>query len=141
MPETVASPIGYRAMLRFLLSGLLLAATSTSVAGDFDARVARANAAVATRAGYAYDLALVPAVHAATLPCVPRGRAKARRADVFTAVARVAPDGRVYDVAVRPETPLSRCFAKQLGARRLQAPPPGSGNAGHPIVIAMRDAF
>lgn len=128
-------------MPRFVFPLLLVAVSAPAAAGDFDARVARANAAAATRAGYAYDLALAPAVHAATLPCVPRGRAKAKRSEVFTAVARVAPDGHVYDVAVRPETPLSRCFAKQLGARRLQAPPPGSGNAGHPIVIAMRDAF
>lgn len=128
-------------MPRFVLSLLLAAASAPALAGDFDARVARANQAAATRAGYAYDLALVPAVHAATLPCVPRGRAKAKRSDVFTAVARVAPDGRVFDVAVRPETPLSRCFARELGARRLQPPPPGSGRAGHPIAIAMRDAF
>lgn len=129
-------------MPRFPLTGLLLAAAaSTSVAGDFDARVALAERATATRSGYAYDLALVPAVHAATLPCVPRGRAQAKRSDVFTAVAGVAPDGRVFDVAVRPETPLSRCFARELGARRLQPPPPGSGRAGHPIAVAMRDAF
>lgn len=126
-------------MLRYVLPILLVAGTANA-ADDFDARVARANAAVATRAGHAYDLALVPAVHAATLPCVPRGKAKSSRADVFTAVARVAADGRVLDVAVRPQTPLSRCFAKQLAARRLQ-PPPASGRDGHPIVIAMRESF
>ena len=121
---------------------LLLALPFPVSASDFDARVAAARAAIATPAGHVYDMALVPAVHAATTRCVPSGKRVARAADSFTAVARVAADGRVTDVQVRPVTPLSACFARTLGAIRLQPLPVALRRpAGHPIVIGIRDRF
>jgi hypothetical protein len=111
-------------------------------AADFDARVAQAEATIATPDGYAYDLALVPAIHAATARCVPPGRAAARKADSFVAVASVDSAGRVHDVAVRPLTKLSQCFARQLATTKLQPPPRRSAVAGrHPILVRIRDAF
>lgn len=121
---------------------LLLALPFAASASDFDARVADARAAIATPAGHAYDMALVPAVHAATTRCVPPGKRAARAADSFTTVARVAADGRVTDVQVRPVTPLSACFARTLGTMRLQPLPVALRRpAGHPIVIGIRDRF
>lgn len=118
-------------------AALLLLVPVAVSAGDFDARVRRAEAAIATRAGYAYDMALVPAIHAATLPCTPPGRRAANRAESFAAVADVMRDGRVRNVQVQPSTPLSQCFAKHLAAKRLQAPPVDR----HPILIRIRDRF
>lgn len=119
----------------------LACAPINGTAADFDSRVAAAKAAIATRDGYAYDMALVPAIHAATLECVPPGRAKADRAQSFTTVASVDPAGRVSGVRVRPSTPLSRCFARQLGVLNLQPPPKPVARTGHPILIEIRDRF
>ena len=125
---------------RVLIFALLLPLTAT--AADFDARVAQAEAATKTRAGYAYDLALVPAIHAVTTRCVPPGRSVARKSDSFTVVASVDAAGRVHDVAARPLTKLSTCFARQLAATKLQPPPRRPAAAGrHPILIRIRDAF
>ncbi len=110
-----------------------------AAADDLDRRVADARAAIATPAGYAYDTALVPAIHAATTKCVPPGRRAATRADSFTAVASVDRGGRVSRVQVRPAMPLSQCFARHLGATRLRPPP--TGRNPHPILIEIRDAF
>lgn len=112
-----------------------------AVATDFDSRMVAAKNAIATRDGYAYDLALVPAVHAAMLRCVPPGRAKVDRAQSFTTVASVDATGRVSDVRVRPSAPLAQCFARRLGAMKLQPPPTGAKGAGHPILIQIRDRF
>lgn len=125
---------------RVLIFTLLLPLTAT--AADFDTRIAQAEAATRTRAGYAYDLALVPAIHSVTTRCVPPGRAAARRADGFTVVASVDAAGRVHGVAVRPLTALSQCFARHLAATRLQPPPRlAAGASRHPILIRVRDAF
>ena len=118
-----------------LVLALLLALPAVA-ADDFDRRIADARAAIATPAGYAYDMALVPAIHAATTKCVPPGRRAARHADSFTTVASVDRSGRVRDVQVRPVTALSQCFARQLGAMRLQPPP--AGRTPHPILIEIR---
>lgn len=126
--------------MRVLCLALVLFA-SPALADGFAARVARAKAAISTPAGYAYDLALVPAIHAAMTGCVPAGRAPARAADVFTTVADVDASGRVHAVEVRPATPVARCFAKRLGAVRLQRPPNVKPVARHPIVIELRETF
>lgn len=111
-------------------------------AAGFDARMAQARAAIATREGYAYDLALVPAIHAAMVKCVLPGRAAARRADAFTLVASVDPAGQVGNVQVRPVTPLSLCFGRELDAMKLQPPPRRPRGAGpHPILVQVRDTF
>ncbi len=120
----------------------LLLLPSAAHAADFDTRVAHAKSAIATPAGHAYDLALVPAIHAAMTKCVPPGRSAARASDSFTTVASVAADGRVRDVQTRPATALSRCFARELGALGLP-PPPKARRSGdpHPIVVGIRDRF
>jgi hypothetical protein len=119
---------------------LLILSAPTAAADEFDRRVARATAAVETRAGHAYDMALVPAIHAITTRCVPAGRARPQASANFVAVASVDPAGRVRDVRVRPATPLAQCFARHLGSTRLQ-PPPTPATGTHPIVIRIRDRF
>lgn len=125
------------------LAALAIAAALAppATAADFDTRVAAAKSAIATRDGYAYDMALVPAIHAATVKCVPPGRTAASAAHSFTTVASVDPTGRVSNVQVRPTTPLSRCFARELGALKLQPPPRNARSHGHPILIEIRDRF
>lgn len=126
-------------MKRALALCALLPLAAAAAADDFDRRIADARAAIATPAGHAYDMALVPAIHAATTKCVPPGRREAKRADSFTTVASVDRSGRVSHVQVRPITALSQCFARQLGAMRLQPPP--AGRTPHPILIEIRDRF
>jgi hypothetical protein len=130
-----------RTALALLLTGATSTAGPVTAAESFDTRIARASAAIETRDGYAYDMALVPAIHSATTKCVPPGRAPASRAESFTAVASVDPSGRVSAVQVRPVTALSKCFADRLGTLRLQPPPAGSGKNGYPILIRIRDTF
>jgi hypothetical protein len=115
---------------------LLVALPSLSPAADFDARVAAAQAAAATRPGLAYDMAMVPAIHAAVVPCVPAGT-DAARGGGFTLVADVDAMGRVRNADVRPASPLARCFAKSFGATRLRAPPL-KAQASWPVVVRMQ---
>jgi hypothetical protein len=124
-------------MRTFLLTSLIaLAATPSPAAPSFDARIAAAEAAISAPGGFAYDTALVPAVHAAVLPCVPAGGDPARGGG-FTLVADVDAQGRVHAADVRPSSSIARCFAKNLGAVRLR-PPPASPTHAWPIVIRMQ---
>jgi hypothetical protein len=124
-------------MRTFLPASLLaLASTVSSAAPPFDARIAAANAAIATPAGYAYDTALVPAIHAAIVPCVPAGADPARGGG-FVLVADVDARGRLRAVDVRPASPIARCFAQRFGATRLRSPP-GPTVRPWPILVRMQ---
>lgn len=116
---------------------LLIAVSATAAASPpgLTARLAAARAATATRAGFAYDTAMAPAVHHALVPCVPPGRDPARGGE-FTLVADVDPTGNLLDVEVRPASPLARCFAARFGAMRLR-PPPASPSGRWPIAVEM----
>ena len=117
-----------------LLASLLAATPALSAPPAFDARVSAAKAAVATRDGFIYDTAMVPAVHHAIVPCVPKGTDPGRGGE-FTLVATVDPAGRLVAIDVRPATPFARCFARTFGAMRLQPPPKRAG--GWPILVEM----
>ena len=117
----------------------LLLATALAIATPgptFDARIAAAEAAIAKPGGYAYDTALVPAIHAAVVPCVPAG-ADPTRGGGFVLVADVDARGRLQAVDVKPATPIARCFAKSFGAVRLR-PPPARGTRPWPILVRMQ---
>lgn len=115
---------------------LLIAAAGTAGAtGAFDARVATAKALALTRQGFIYDTAMVPAVHHALVPCVPKGRDPGRGGE-FVLVGTVSASGRLSHVAVQPATPLARCFAQSFGALTLRPPPKRVG--GWPIVVEMQ---
>lgn len=127
----------------FLLAALLAPSASTVSAAPgpsrpataaFEARIAAAQAAIATREGFAYDTALVPAIHHALLPCVPPGADPARGGG-FTLVADVDANGRLHAVDVRPATPIARCFARSFGATRLRPPP--AAPRPRPVVVRM----
>jgi hypothetical protein len=124
-------------MRTYLLAPLLaVAAAASPAAAPFDARIAAAQAAIAAPGGYAYDTALVPAIHAAVLPCVPAG-ADPTRGGGFALVADVDMHGALHAVDVKPASPIARCFARTLGAMRLPAPP-AKGARPWPIVVRMQ---
>ena len=112
----------------------LLAIASTATAGEFERRVALAKAAAATREGFIYDTAMVPAIHHAIVPCVPKGTDPGRGGE-FVLVATVDGRGRVSAIDMRPASPFARCFARTFRAMTLRAPPKRSG--GWPILVEM----
>jgi hypothetical protein len=123
-------------MRTFLLVPLLaLAIAPLHAAPTFATRVAAAEAAVAKPGGFAYDTALVPAIHAAVLPCVPDGSDPARGGG-FVLVADVDETGRLRAVDVQPASPIARCFAQRFGATRLRPPP--AAPRPWPIVVRMQ---
>ncbi|TZF86863.1 hypothetical protein [Cognatilysobacter lacus] len=115
---------------------LLLLLATTAHASGFDARVAAAKAAIAMPGGRAYDMAMVPAIHAAIVPCVPASPDPAG-AGAFVLVADVDSTGRVLSADVRPASPIARCFARHLGADRLRRPPAHLPRTW-PIVVNMQ---
>ena len=119
-----------------IVLSLVLAPLPSPAASAFDARIAAAEAAIAKPGGYAYDTALVPAIHAAVAPCVPAGRDPARGGG-FVLVADVDPRGQVVAIDAKPASPIARCFAKNLGATRLR-PPPSRDARPWPIVVRMQ---
>lgn len=123
--------------MRVLLVPLLALFVMPSVAAsDFDARVAAAEAAIAAPGGFAYDTALVPAIHAAVVPCVPAGADPARGGG-FVLVADVDANGRLHALDVKPASPIARCFAQHFGATRLR-PPPSRTARPWPILVRMQ---
>ena len=56
----------------------------------------------------------------------------------FTAVMTAGADGKLTDVAVRPKNAWSSCFAKQLEAHKVPAPPAGVGEGGYPLFYELR---
>ncbi|AXK71206.1 hypothetical protein DWG18_02170 [Lysobacter sp. TY2-98] len=123
-------------MKTLLLCSTLLACNAAIAAPDFDARITAAKAAVATRPGFIYDTAMVPAIHHALVPCVPKGNDPARGGD-FVLVADVDRSGRASNIDVRPASPLARCFARTFAALTLRPPPLVPGQARYPVVVEM----
>jgi len=121
--------------LKYLLPAIVLATASSAMAAPptFSARVATAKAAAATREGFIYDTAMVPAIHHAFVPCVPKGTDPGRGGE-FVLVADVDASGRASNIAVRPATPFARCFARTFAALTLQAPP----KRPWPVVVEMQ---
>jgi hypothetical protein len=104
----------------------------------FESRVDSARAVEGQQAAREYlEQRLFPAMRAdlssATQRCLAsRGASKAG----FTIVADVVSDGSVANVAVKPATDTSNCFANALRALRLP-PPPGIYSPSLPIVLDM----
>ena len=115
---------------------LALFMTPSFAASNFDARIAAAEAAIAAPGGFAYDTALVPAIHAAVVSCVPPG-VDPGRGGGFVLVADVDANGRLQAVDVKPASPIARCFAQHLGATRLR-PPPSHTSRNWPILVRMQ---
>lgn len=122
--------------LKAALATLALLTARPSPAADFDTRTAAAEAAIATPAGFSYDTAMVPAVHDALVPCVPKGT-DPTRGGAFTLVADVDPTGRVLNTDVRPASPLALCFARRLATMRLRPPPSKPHVTAYPILVRM----
>jgi hypothetical protein len=116
-----------------------LAFTSFSVsAADFSVRVAEGNQAMATPEGKIYDASLGPAIQAAIVSCVPPGSASTGKLGKFTLVGYADASGHLSSVAIKPVTPVSRCFADKFGSATLPPPPSSSRWAdAYPVTVEM----
>jgi tetratricopeptide (TPR) repeat protein len=113
---------------------------TASPSDAFDARVLRARALERSPGGRAYVQRLVAqpkniletafnACQATRKPGVPME---------FTAVMSARPDGTLADVAVQPVNAWSSCFAKQLDAHKVPAPPQGAWGADYPLFYELK---
>lgn len=123
-------------MKRLATLAILLPLAAQAATRDFDTRANAAKAAIATRDGFIYDTAMVPAIHDALVPCVPKG-IDPTRGGAFRVVADVDSTGRVTHADARPASPLALCFAKRLLATRLRPPPVQSRVVAYPILVEM----
>ena len=116
----------------------LILVSCSAAAGDFAARVAAGNRAIATPEGKIYDAALGPSIQAAMLACVPPGSPPQNRIGKFVLVGSVDASGRLSSVVAEPSTQVSRCFADRFGSGQLP-PPPSSGHSGqaYPVTVEM----
>jgi hypothetical protein len=57
----------------------------------------------------------------------------------FEAVMDVLPDGKVANLAVRPDNPWTKCFGKQLETvLKLPPPPRLESGAAYPLVYELQ---
>ena len=106
-------------------------------ADDLSSRIAEGRSALSTSAGAAYEQATVSVVRAAMQACIPAGSTDPANLGAFSLVAYVALDGALSQVAVSPETDVSRCFKEHFVAGRLPPPPSHESPKGFPLLVAM----
>ena len=102
-----------------VMAGLFLLVGASPA--SFDSRLESGRQAISTEQGKAYDASLGPTIGQALRACVPPGSPS--RIGKFALVGTVASSGAVSAIEVRPVTSASRCFAKQISAASLPAPP------------------
>lgn len=105
-----------------LVPALVFFAASAGAA-TFEERVEIANAAFDTEHGDAYEKKLRPLMPEIIKKCAAAGKNSNAGAGKFILVADVSADGKISSPAVKPETPISICFAGEFSARILPAPP------------------
>ena len=106
-------------------------------ADDFTDRAAAGRAASATPAGSKFDDALMPMLGKAGAFCDPPGtKLPAAELGQFALVGDITQAGKLINVAVKPQNPVSECFAAQL-ARDTFDPPPRPDNATYPILVQL----
>ena len=116
----------------------LIFVSCSAAAGNFAARVAAGNRAIATPEGKTYDAALAPSIQTAMLACVPPGSPPQDSSGKFVLVGSVDASGHLSSVVAEPSTRVSRCFADRFGSSQLP-PPPSSGRSGqaYPVTVEM----
>jgi hypothetical protein len=106
-------------------------------ADDFTARAIAGRAASATSAGSKFDDSLLPILGKAGAFCDPSGtKLPATELGQFVLVGDVTPQGKLINIVVKPENPVSQCFAAQLAHNAFDAPP-RPDNANYPIVVQL----
>ena len=106
-------------------------------ADDFTARAAAGRAASATSAGSKFDNSILPMLGKAGAFCDPPGtKLPATELGQFVLVGDITQEGRLINIAVKPQNPVSECFAAQL-SRDTFDPPPRPDNATYPILVQL----
>src|SRR5271168_886181 len=106
-------------------------------ADDFTARATAGRAASATAAGSKFDDSILPMLGKAGAVCDPPGtKLPAAELGQFALVGDITQAGKLINIAVKPQNPVSECFATQL-ARNSFNPPPRPDNATYPIVVQL----
>jgi len=115
---------------------LILAVATSASEPPFEARLAEAKANLETKAGAEYELVFskVFREHYPRRASECLKEAGATGATDFELLLRLRADGEVEETLIRPETGLSRCFAKGTKAVHFPSPP----RAGFWIVVGMR---
>jgi hypothetical protein len=118
---------------------LLLSMSGPILADDFSSRADAGEAALSSPSGKKYQAALGPVIGKALRICIPPGSTSPENLGSFVLVANIAPSGKANKIEIRPETTISRCFAKHFGESELPAPPEGS-LPEFPIVVPIKIA-
>lgn len=132
----------YHATVAEIVRKVLAAKNGTASPSElFDARAARGRAQEYTATGRPYTDSIRKGtagfMQGAFGAC--RSTIKPGTAIAFSAVMDVMPDGKVANVAMRPENPWTACFAKQLVTVLKLPPPPKTGAAaGYPMYYEIR---
>jgi tetratricopeptide (TPR) repeat protein len=132
----------YHAVAADTVRKVLAAKNGTASPSDlFDARLARGRAQEYTEVGRPYVDKLrhgtTGFMQGAFGACA--SAMKLHTAPRLEAVMDVLPDGRVANVAVRPENPWTACFARQIKTvLKLPPPPKLEGAAAYPLVYELQ---
>ena len=127
-------------MKRLLLLSILFLAAGAANASEFIALRDAARQLSATQEGQQYDRTVAPIIGDALRKCAPPTATRTSAPSKFTLVGVVSSAGKLSAVDVAPSTPVTQCFATQLGRMRFPPPPPASGVpnvAGYPIAVQM----
>jgi hypothetical protein len=125
-------------MKKLLLVCAAVSLTFGAIAADFDARVSAGEFAEKRTEGAQYLSVLGPAYGEAMRICIPPGSKDPSNLGRFELVADISSAGGVLNTTVRPQTPVSLCFAREFAKARLVAPPRLAGADLYPIYISMQ---
>jgi hypothetical protein len=127
-------------MFQLILAGVFLSAATSVAATDFAARVSSAKSVGQSQEGKKVLQSLGGAYSAAMRACISPSATVRDKAEKFELVADASADGRMHSVAVRPETPMSRCFARHISTQAITPPPKLGTSNSYPIYIEVEIA-
>ena len=124
-------------------AALLLASCAASASDGFASRHASALALERSAAGREYLMRFMTEVDAPSTALVEKcfEYGKKGTTDRFSLVADVLEDGSIANIAVRPETSQTRCFAEGMARVRAPRPPAGFAKRGFPIAIDTSNEY
>lgn len=132
--------LALKLMSRLIFAGLFISAVTSVVATDFAARVSSAKSVGQSQEGKKLLLSLGGAYNAAMRACISPSATVRDKAEKFELVADVSADGHMHGVTVRPETPMSRCFANHISSQAIKPPPKLGTSTSYPIYIEIEIA-
>jgi hypothetical protein len=127
-------------MNRLLFSCVAICIATSATAADFATRVAAAKSAGQSQEGKVVLQSLGSAYAAAMRACMSPGVNSRDNPEKFEVVAELASDGRIHNAEFRPQTRMSRCFAREFAVQSLTPPPKLRTSSGYPIYIEVEIA-